>query len=101
MAFSPLAGKPAPPAILIDVPRLITAYYTDVPDPSIPAQRVVFGTSGHRGSALQQSFNEWHVLAISQGICRYRRRRGIDGPLFLGVDTHALSVPASSSAIEV
>src|SRR5882757_5551290 len=101
MDISPLAGKPAPPAILVDVPRLVTAYYTDVPDPSIPAQRVVFGTSGHRGSALHQSFNEWHVLAISQAICRYRRRRRIDGPLFLGVDTHALSVPASASAIEV
>jgi phosphoglucomutase len=101
MDISPLAGKPAPPAILVDVPRLVTAYYTDVPDPSIPAQRVVFGTSGHRGSALHQSFNEWHVLAISQAICRYRRRRRIDGPLFLGVDTHALSAPASASAIEV
>jgi phosphoglucomutase len=101
MAISPLAGKPAPPAILVDVPRLVTAYYTDVPDPSIPAHRVVFGTSGHRGSALHQSFNEWHVLAISQAICRYRRRRRIDGPLFLGVDTHALSAPASASAIEV
>ena len=101
MSISPLAGKPASPAILVDVPRLVSAYYTDVPDPSIPAQRVVFGTSGHRGSALHQSFNEWHVLAISQAICRYRRRRHIDGPLFLGVDTHALSEPASSSALEV
>ena len=101
MNMSPLAGKPALPAMLVDVPRLVAAYYTDVPDPSIPAQRVVFGTSGHRGSAFHQSFNEWHVLAISQAICRYRQRRRIDGPLFLGVDTHALSVPAVSSALEV
>jgi phosphoglucomutase len=101
MNMSPLAGKPALPAMLVDVPRLVAAYYTDVPDPSIPAQRVVFGTSGHRGSAFHQSFNEWHVLAISQAICRYRKRRRIDGPLFLGVDTHALSVPAFSSALEV
>jgi phosphoglucomutase len=101
MSTSPLAGKPAPPALLVDVPRLVAAYYTGVPDPSIPAQRVVFGTSGHRGSAFHQSFNEWHVLAISQAICRYRKRRRIDGPLFLGIDTHALSAPAFSSALEV
>ena len=101
MSMSSLAGKPAPPAILVNVPRLVTAYYTDVPDPSVPAQRVVFGTSGHRGSAFNRSFNEWHVLAISEAICRYRRRRGIDGPLFLGVDTHALSEPACASALEV
>ena len=101
MSMSSLAGKPAPPAILVNVPRLVTAYYTDVPDPSIPAQRVVFGTSGHRGSAFNRSFNEWHVLAISEAICRYRKRRGIDGPLFLGVDTHALSEPAFASALEV
>ena len=92
---------PAPPAILVNVPRLVTAYYTEVPDPSIAAQRVVFGTSGHRGSAFEHGFNEWHVLAISQAICRYRKRRGISGPLFLGVDTHALSAPASASALEV
>jgi len=101
MNISPLAGKPAPPAMLVNVPRLVTAYYTDAPDPSIPAQRVVFGTSGHRGSAFERSFNEWHVLAISQAICRYRKRQGIDGPLYLGVDTHALSVPACASALEV
>ena len=99
--MNPLAGKAAPPAMLVNVPRLVTAYYTDVPDPSIPAQRVVFGTSGHRGSAFEKSFNEWHVLAISQAICRYRKRRGIDGPLFLGIDTHALSAPAYASALEV
>jgi phosphoglucomutase len=99
--ISPLAGKPAPPAILVNVPRLITAYYTEIPDASIPAQRVVFGTSGHRGSAFECSFNEWHVFAMSQAICRYRKRLGIDGPLFLGIDTHALSAPANASALEV
>jgi len=101
MKVSPLAGKVAEPGRLIDVPKLITAYYTEKPDPSIPAQRVSFGTSGHRGSALARTFNEWHVLAISQAICQHRRRRGIDGPLFLAMDTHALSVPALASALEV
>ena len=81
--------------------QLVTAYYTEVPDPSVPAQRVAFGTSGHRGSAFQKSFNEWHVLAISQAICEYRKAAGIDGPLFLGIDTHAFSVPARASALEV
>lgn len=98
---SPLAGKPATPAMLVDVSRLVTAYYTDVPDASVPEQRVAFGTSGHRGSAFENNFNEWHVLAISQAICDYRQRQGIDGPLFLGLDTHALSVPAAASALEV
>lgn len=101
MKISPLAGKPAPPEILVDVPRLITAYYTDMPDPSVPGQRVIFGTSGHRGSSFEASFNEWHVLAISQAICEYRARQGINGPLFLGIDTHALSAPACVSALEV
>jgi phosphoglucomutase len=101
MQISPLAGLPATAAMLVDVPRLVTAYYADVPDPSIPAERVAFGTSGHRGSALNRSFNEWHVLAISQAICQYRAGRGINGPLFLGIDTHALSAPAFSSALEV
>ena len=101
MSISPLAGKTAPVSSLVDIPRLISAYYTGVPDPSVPAQRVAFGTSGHRGSSFAASFNEWHVLAISEAICRYRKRQGIDGPLFLGIDTHALSVPAASSAIEV
>ena len=87
--------------MLVNVPKLITAYYTDVPDPSVPEQRVTFGTSGHRGSAFQKAFNEWHVLAISQAICLYREQQKIDGPLFLGMDTHALSVPALSSALEV
>jgi len=98
---SPLAGKPATPAMLVDVPSLITAYYAEVPDPAVPAQRVAFGTSGHRGSALHNAFNEWHVLAISQAICEYRRQQAIDGPLFLGIDTHALSIPARASALEV
>jgi phosphoglucomutase len=98
---SPMAGKSATPAMLVNVPRLITAYYSDLPDAAIPAQRVAFGTSGHRGSAFETSFNEWHVLAISQAICDYRKRQGISGPLFLGIDTHALSEPACASALEV
>ena len=81
--------------------KLVAAYYSDVPDPTVPAQRVAFGTSGHRGSALDRSFNEWHVLAITQAICHYRKAKGIDGPLFLGIDTHALSEPACASALEV
>jgi phosphoglucomutase len=101
MKTSPFAGKPAQPAILVNVPRLITAYYSNVPDPSVAGQRVAFGTSGHRGSAFENSFNEWHVLAISQAICDYRRQQGIDGPLFLGIDTHALSEPAFTSTLEV
>lgn len=87
--------------MLVNVPRLITAYYTEVPDPQIRAQRVAFGTSGHRGSSLQKAFNEWHILAISQAICLYRKQHQIDGPLFLGMDTHALSVPAFASSLEV
>ncbi|MFL9861306.1 phosphoglucomutase (alpha-D-glucose-1,6-bisphosphate-dependent) [Paraburkholderia madseniana] len=101
MNVSPLAGKLASHGMLVNVPRLVTAYYTDIPDPSIPAQRVAFGTSGHRGSAFERSFNEWHVLAITQAICRYRKKQGIDGPLFLGIDTHALSEPAYATALEV
>jgi phosphoglucomutase len=101
MTISPLAGKPADPSVLINVPRLVTAYYTGRPDPSVPAQRVVFGTSGHRGSALDNAFNEAHILAITQAICRYRKQQGIDGPLFIGMDTHALSEPAFASALEV
>ncbi len=98
---SPMAGKPATAAMLVNVPRLITAYYSNMPDAAIPAQRVAFGTSGHRGSAFETSFNEYHVLAISQAICDYRKRQGIGGPLFLGIDTHALSEPACASALEV
>jgi len=101
MPISPLAGKPADQSLLINVPRLVTAYYTGQPDPSIPAQRVVFGTSGHRGSALDNAFNEAHILAITQAICLYRKHQSIDGPLFIGVDTHALSEPAFASALEV
>ncbi len=101
MHVSPMAGKPADPGMLVDVPRLITAYYTDGPDPAIAAQRVAFGTSGHRGSSFDRAFNEWHILAITQAICLYRKQHKIDGPLFLGIDTHALSVPALASALEV
>ena len=101
MEASPLAGKPANPALLVNVPKLVTAYYTETPEPSIPVQRVSFGTSGHRGSSFEKSFNEWHILAISQAICLYRKQQKIDGPLFLGMDTHALSVPALTSALEV
>ena len=101
MIVSPLAGQPAPPSILIDVPRLIAAYYSGVPDFAVPEQRVAFGTSGHRGSSFDSSFNEWHVLTITQAICQYRALQGIDGPLFVGVDTHALSAPACASALEV
>ena len=99
--ISPLAGLPAPRQMLVNVPRLITAYYTGRPDPQIAEQQVSFGTSGHRGSSLQNSFNEWHVLAISQAICEYRSQQGTTGPLFLGTDTHALSEPATASALEV
>jgi phosphoglucomutase len=101
MKISPLAGQTAPPAMLLDVSKLVTAYNTEIPDPSVRAQRVAFGTSGHRGSAFERTFNAGHVLAISEAICRYRRRQGIDGPLFLGLDTHALSVPACATALEV
>jgi phosphoglucomutase len=101
MNINPLAGKLASHAMLVNVARLVTAYYTDVPDPSIPEQRIAFGTSGHRGSAFERSFNEWHILAITQAICRYRKHQSIDGPLFLGIDTHALSEPAGASALEV
>ncbi|OUM07971.1 phosphoglucomutase, alpha-D-glucose phosphate-specific [Pseudomonas syringae] len=101
MSLSPFAGKLAPAQLLVDIPRLVTAYYTGQPDASVPAQRVAFGTSGHRGTSFELGFNEWHVLAISQAICLYRKANGIDGPLFLGADTHALSTPAAASALEV
>ena len=99
--ISPLAGQPAPYASLVNVPRLVSAYYSGRPDASVAAQRVAFGTSGHRGSSFDDSFNEWHVLAITQAICDFRKQKGIDGPLFLGIDTHALSTPAFASAVEV
>jgi phosphoglucomutase len=101
MNVSPKAGKPAEPAILIDVPKLVDAYYAGRPDPSVPAQRVQFGTSGHRGSSLDNSFNEAHILAITQAICDYRKHQSISGPLYIGFDTHALSEPAFKSALEV
>jgi phosphoglucomutase len=87
--------------MLVNVARLVTAYYAEHPDPSVPAERVAFGTSGHRGSAFDRSFNEAHILAITQAICSYRHAHGIDGPLFMGMDTHALSEPAFASALEV
>ena len=99
--ISPLAGKPAPASLLVDVPALLAAYTDLRPDPAVEAQRVAFGTSGHRGCSFERSFNEWHVLAISQAICEYRKNKGIDGPLYIGVDTHALSGPAFESALEV
>ncbi len=101
MKVSPLAGKPAPASILVNIAKLVTAYYTDVPDASVVEQTISFGTSGHRGSAFSRSFNEWHVLAITQAICQYRKQQGIVGPLFLGTDTHALSEPAFASTLEV
>jgi phosphoglucomutase len=101
MELSPLAGKPPEASLLVNVPRLITAYYAEIPDPAQPAQRVAFGTSGHRGSAFEKAFNEQHILAITQALCRYRKQQGITGPLFLGIDTHALSEPAYASAMEV
>ncbi|HXI60214.1 MAG TPA: phosphoglucomutase, alpha-D-glucose phosphate-specific, partial [Polyangia bacterium] len=96
-----LAGKPAPRSILINVPRLVSAYYATRPDPAVDTQRVAFGTSGHRGSSLNAAFNEDHILAVTQALCHYRKKAGIDGPLFLGMDTHALSEPAFISALEV
>ena len=99
--ISPLAGKPVPEQLLVNVKKLIAAYYAQVPDCSVPAQRVAFSTSGHRGSPFDTSFNEWHVLAIAQAICQYRESQGVNGPLYLGFDTHALSGPACASALEV
>lgn len=101
MKISPLAGHPPPASMLLDVSKLVTAYYTDRPDPSVAAQRVAFGTSGHRGTAFDRTFNEWHVVAITEAICRYRQWKRIDGPLYLGIDTHALSMPACATALEV
>src|SRR3569832_1501034 len=101
MATHPLAGKPAPRELLANVPRLISAYYTSHPDASIPEQQVAFGTSGHRGSSLLTSFNEDHILAICQALCEWRRAQHIDGPLYIGMDTHAPSAPALSTPTEV
>src|SRR5664279_3329480 len=101
MEVSADAGKPAKPSMLVNVPKLITAYFEEVPDPLVPEQRVLFGTSGHRGSSFKNSFNENHILAITQAICLYRQQKKITGPLFLGMDTHALSVPAFATSLEV
>src|SRR6476620_1267339 len=101
MAIDPRAGQPAEARDLIDVAALLDAYASLRPDPSVAAQRVTFGTSGHRGSSFSRSFNEWHVVSITQAICEHRLRAGVTGPLFLGIDTHALSVPAFRSALEV
>jgi phosphoglucomutase len=101
MKIHPRAGQLAQPSDLVDVPSLINAYYQERPDSRVREQRVAFGTSGHRGSSFDRSFNEWHILAITQAICEYRKRSGIDGPLFLGIDTHALSRPAEKSALQV
>ena len=100
-APSPLAGQHAPAALLVNVPRLVSAYYTDHPDPAIPEQCVAFGTSGHRGSSFSASFNEDHVLAMTQAICNFRSLHNRSGPLYLGFDTHALSAPAFATALEV
>ena len=101
MTLNPLAGQPAPQEMLVNVPRLVAAYYTTHPDPADPAQRVTFGTSGHRGTSSDGSFNEDHILAICQAISEYRAGQATTGPLFAGMDTHALSEPALSTAIEV
>ena len=101
MSLDPRAGKPATPDMLVNVPRLVADYYTGQPDPAVPAQRVAFGTSGHRGSSFSLSFNEAHILAITQAICQHRKQEKITGPLFLAMDTHALSEPAWVSALEV
>src|SRR6185312_14377499 len=99
--ISPLAGKRLDPAQLVNVSRLIDAYFNGTPDPANPSQRVRFGTSGHRGSAFANAFNEPHILAMTQAICLYRKRAAIEGPLFIGIDTHALSRPAFETALEV
>jgi phosphoglucomutase len=101
LKVNPLAGKTVEPSMLANIPRLVTAYFAEKPDPSVPAQRVAFGTSGHRGSAFNNAFNEAHILAISQAVCDHRRASGITGPLFVGIDTHALAEPALASALEV
>ena len=101
MAHHPLAGQPAPASMLVNVPRLITAYYTEKPDINLREQRVTFGTSGHRGTSFKRSFNEVHIVAVAQAIYEYRTKENITGPLYLGMDTHALSEPAFASILEV
>ena len=97
----PLAGKPVPASMLANISRLVTAYFAGKPDPKVAAQRVAFGTSGHRGSAFNDAFNEAHILAISQALCDHRCEKNLSGPLFIGIDTHALAEPALASALEV
>src|SRR3989338_4650476 len=101
MPISPYAGKNLPKELLTDIPRLLEAYYKEKPDHADPGQRIAFGTSGHRGSSFARTFNEDHILAVTQAICDYRRRAGVDGPLYMGMDTHALSAPAFETALEV
>src|SRR3990167_10231877 len=101
MTLHPLAGKKAPQSILILPEKIIDAYFSETPDVTNPNEKVTFGTSGHRGSSLKRGFNETHILAITQAICEFRKKEKIEGPLFLGIDTHALSIPAFQSAIEV
>ena len=101
MTIDPRAGKPPDQSMLANVARLVSEYYTRAPDPSVAAERVRFGTSGHRGSSRDGAFNERHILAITQAICEHRRSHRIDGPVFLGIDTHALSESAGASALEV
>ena len=101
MKIHTLAGKAAPKSVLANIPRIVSAYYTHQPDVSEPTQQVSFGTSGHRGSSLKNSFNQDHILAISQALCEYRTSQNINGPLFMGMDTHALSEPALATALEV
>src|ERR1700674_2657495 len=101
MKVSPLAGSPAPASMLVNVPRLVTAYYAEHPDHLVEAERIAFGTSGHRGSALERAFNEWPILAITQAICWYRQTHRLEGPLWMGMDTHASPEPACPSALEV
>ena len=101
MPVSQYAGKTLPAELLTDIPKLLAAYYKEVPDPAVAEQKISFGTSGHRGSSLLRTFNERHILAVTQAICQHRKAAGIDGPLFIGMDTHALSVPALETALEV
>lgn len=101
MKIDPRAGQPASATDLVNVQKLVAAYYEERPDPNVREERVAFGTSGHRGSSFRKTFNQWHILAITQAICLYRKQNNIDGPLFLGIDTHALAQPAVESALEV
>src|SRR5579872_6613043 len=101
MSIDPRAGQPAPESSLVDLAKLERAYYDEHPDAGVPAERVLFGTSGHRGSSLRRSFNEDHIAAIAHAVCDWRLAHGVDGPLLVGMDTHALSVPAHATVLEV